>query len=394
LVLSGSACLIDVRPTGPGWICNEGQCACADGLADCDGDPDTGCEIDVAKDPDHCGACYQGCSNGSCDAGQCTCAEPFWDCDGDATTGCEADVRIDRRHCGQCGGDCKGGNCREGVCQPAALVDGASLTGLSLTTTHACWLDSNELRCWPLGGAPYDWRDMDHDPGCLTTAEGQVFWISGRQLKRALPGEPTASAIVETPPGEGEGDCSIAVTPTDIFWVHSDRGELFRVSRLGGEPISIAGGVRHVTADDDHVYWSDESQTVSRLPTVGQQEPIFAAEADREIASLAVDGDHLYYSLSIGNGGDGVIMRPKAALDEPDYLYQAGDCRADLLTPGDGGLYFACTAGLRAGEVVHVSIEQRELAVVASGQVGVGGMVSSPGYLYWVTLKQLLRLAR
>ena len=226
------------------------------------------------------------------------------------------------------------------------------------------------------------------------TAEGQVFWISGRQLKRALPGEPTASAIVETPPGEGEGDCSIAVTPTHIFWVHSDRGELFRVSRLGGEPISIAGGVRHVTADDDHVYWSDESQTVSRLPTVGQQEPIFAAEADREIASLAVDGDHLYYSLSIGNGGDGVIMRPKAALDEPDYLYQAGDCRADLLTPGDGGLYFACTAGLRAGEVVHVSIEQRELAVVASGQVGVGGMVSSPGYLYWVTLKQLLRLAR
>jgi hypothetical protein len=87
-------------------------------------------------------------------------------------------------------------------------------------------------------------------------------------------------------------------------------------------------------------------------------------------------------------------MRPKATLDQPRYLYPSGDCRADRLTPGDGGVFFACTSGPRVGEIGFVAIEQGELVVVETGQVGVGGLAPSEGHLYWVTLKQLLRLAR
>ncbi len=69
--------------------------SCDPGYADCDGDPDSGCEIDTATDPLHCGACGAPC-NGThgtpaCSGAACSivCDAGFADCDGDASNGCE-----------------------------------------------------------------------------------------------------------------------------------------------------------------------------------------------------------------------------------------------------------------------------------------------------------------
>lgn len=64
-------------------ICKGGRCSyeCKEGLADCNGRSDDGCEVDLSKDPHNCGACGSSCDNAAgqpCVGGRCATVE----CDG------------------------------------------------------------------------------------------------------------------------------------------------------------------------------------------------------------------------------------------------------------------------------------------------------------------------
>ena len=76
---------------------------CQGSYADCDKATangfKTGCEVDTNLDTNHCGGCGKPCTiaNGTpkCDAGSCevkTCSGTFDDCDGDPKTGCEVNI--------------------------------------------------------------------------------------------------------------------------------------------------------------------------------------------------------------------------------------------------------------------------------------------------------------
>lgn len=100
----------------PGRQCLEGSCVCQPGRADCNDDTEDGCETDVASDPQNCLTCATTCSsshvsaptcdhgcNGKCDAG-------FGDCNEDKLSdGCETDLRRNDQHCGACGAVCRDG---------------------------------------------------------------------------------------------------------------------------------------------------------------------------------------------------------------------------------------------------------------------------------------------
>jgi hypothetical protein len=98
---------------------------CDDGLADCNADPEDGCETTLAADTAHCGACDVACptpqhAEATCVAGACgmgECASGYADCDGDASDGCETDTGKDPTSCGGCGQACGPDNtCWKGVC--------------------------------------------------------------------------------------------------------------------------------------------------------------------------------------------------------------------------------------------------------------------------------------
>lgn len=99
--------------------CNEGVCVteCAEGFEDCDGDPENGCEADLAS-PSHCGACGVSCrADQLCTEGGCACPEGLEACDGACV-----DLTSDPANCGGCGISCEdrefseGGLCEEGAC--------------------------------------------------------------------------------------------------------------------------------------------------------------------------------------------------------------------------------------------------------------------------------------
>ncbi|MBI5497635.1 MAG: hypothetical protein HY904_21670 [Deltaproteobacteria bacterium] len=54
--------------------------ACDATRANCNGDDSDQCEVNLADDPDHCGACALQCDSGSCVQRQCTCPSGDWQC--------------------------------------------------------------------------------------------------------------------------------------------------------------------------------------------------------------------------------------------------------------------------------------------------------------------------
>jgi hypothetical protein len=113
--------------------CLSGQCrpVCAAGFADCNGNPNDGCEADLGR-PENCGACAAKCSsNGgaaTCVGEVCgiDCEAGHADCINGLADGCETDLMLNVRHCGSCENACPqaGGtpSCVEGKCGVSACV--------------------------------------------------------------------------------------------------------------------------------------------------------------------------------------------------------------------------------------------------------------------------------
>jgi len=109
--------------------CSKGICTptCADGLASCDGDSTNGCETNIRTDPNHCGGCANTCklpnATADCSGAICrvaACADGFADCNGDPADGCEVNTKTDKANCGNCGKVCPTVNgqpyCAESAC--------------------------------------------------------------------------------------------------------------------------------------------------------------------------------------------------------------------------------------------------------------------------------------
>ncbi|MEI9938803.1 MAG: hypothetical protein WDO69_16410 [Pseudomonadota bacterium] len=144
------ACAAAPCPTLNGTAyCADSKCGitCAENFADCDGQAGNGCEKDVSRDINNCGACGTVCTASAgktawCRKGQCgetTCAAGRGDCNGDpdddaANGGCETDLKTDVDSCGACGTTCgvSGGEaqCSAGVCSVKSCMPGlADCTG-------------------------------------------------------------------------------------------------------------------------------------------------------------------------------------------------------------------------------------------------------------------------
>jgi len=118
-------------PTGGSAVCNNGNCgqACPSNLTLCHNTSTNAC-LDVKTDKNNCGTCGNVCpssapnaSGVTCTRGACTatCNASKGDCDNNLSNGCEADLMKDDNNCGACGNACNtaaGLGCWLGQCVP------------------------------------------------------------------------------------------------------------------------------------------------------------------------------------------------------------------------------------------------------------------------------------
>lgn len=122
--------------------CLDGLCGvaeCSGGFGNCDMDVTNGCETTVDS-VDNCGECGNVCSFvngiGACSPEGCVlagCEPSFADCDGEAENGCEVNIGNDLTNCGACARACDVGgsgglfNCVDGGCEvsmcPVGVAD-------------------------------------------------------------------------------------------------------------------------------------------------------------------------------------------------------------------------------------------------------------------------------
>ncbi|MCB9506287.1 MAG: hypothetical protein H6697_01320 [Myxococcales bacterium] len=151
-------------------ICTAGECAisrCTAGWDDCDLDPANGCEVSLNTDEENCGECGYTCDisgglavcvDGSCAVG--LCGEGLADCDFDRETGCEVDLRTDPNNCGACGNPCVAAHattsCAARRCSIARCDTG-------YYDVNGVFEDGCEYACTPSGAEVCDTIDNDCD---------------------------------------------------------------------------------------------------------------------------------------------------------------------------------------------------------------------------------------
>ncbi len=112
-------------------VCSEQTQACAiamcvDEYEDCDQKADNGCEVHLATNVEHCGACGFACplpprGTPACGSSSCyvrECESGYGDCNHSFDDGCEVRLTTSARHCGACGNECAGDEeCHDGECR-------------------------------------------------------------------------------------------------------------------------------------------------------------------------------------------------------------------------------------------------------------------------------------
>jgi hypothetical protein len=229
----------EAASTGSGGA---GGGACAELLADCDGDPSNGCETDTRASSLHCGGCGNECKSvggqASCADGACSiaCELPFGDCDGDASNGCETNREISTSHCGACGYGCDvypnpivsciKGTCI-GLCSPGlGNCDGSLENGCETV------LATNPSHCGACG--------KECAAGCAAGKCQGVVLATGQ-----------ASPI------------SITSDARHVYWTNAGTppayadGSVRKVSKAGGAPVQLTVDRKAfgIAVDATNIYW-------------------------------------------------------------------------------------------------------------------------------------------
>ncbi|XXY19055.1 hypothetical protein WME88_05300 [Sorangium sp. So ce216] len=400
--------------------CAAGTCslACDLGHGDCDRDPANGCEVDLASDARNCGGCGEVCSgtnaSAACEEGACViaCDAGFADCDGAPSTGCEVELASDPFHCGACGTSCSGGACEEGTCGPGALQLAAGLAVPSALAVDAAAVYVVGFR--PAGGVAVRVDKASGAVTCLATgaAPDAAACGSGRFEGIALTDAGVlvtgSTGVLRFPPSGGAAATVTASVPDPwavvsdgaaVWFTSLSQGGLYRTEALfaGQLATEISGATAEaggaLAADADHLYWTRADGTVMKLRKDGSEPRQIASAQDFERTNLtpqylAADATHLFWStpsgylLRLGKDGSGLVALADGQPGPAGIAVDPGE---------DGALYWVN----RVGSVRKVPKAGGDVTTLAVGQVGAIAIAADEAFVYWATQAgDLRRIAR
>ncbi|MCB9609556.1 MAG: hypothetical protein H6716_23395 [Polyangiaceae bacterium] len=315
--------------------------ACQAPAAECDGDPSTSCESDLASNSHHCGACATVCPSGPNSAPFCTngtcgiaCSPDYADCDEAQNNGCEVLLNSTVAHCGACNEACP-------------VPDGRDQTAHCISGTCAVcrngYVDADgdvsngcEYRCTPRSDTDLpDATGIDDDCDGVDGRRADTVFvaISGRDSADGTTGAPlrTINAGVEKARETG-------------------RHYVFVSTGTYQESINLVDGISIYGGYDSEAGWARARREVTRVQ---------ASTINEGLEIVGASGSGVSSETTIAHLS---IVVPSAPAQQPSVSVV--------------GLRCVDCPGLR---VADSTIEMGNASHGFSGQPGVAGAAGGPG---------------
>lgn len=355
------------RERSPNVLCGATSCDCAEGFADCDGDPDNGCETDAKM-------------------------EMVADCDGDPTTLCDARLLTDSAHCGTCERDCLDGACANGMCVPQQVPNGDKVFDFIIKGADYYYTSQFETGIFKSSltadGAPKKIGSTP-EPGRSLVLYKDVFYFSTDTQVMSMPfagGKATALVTGVTP------IIRVAAGGDKVYWVNLDNDDtgvtsLMRVSNKGGMPEMVKSFPdpnnqfgTDVVATDTEVYFEDYLDIARNPHSAVSVKPFVTAPSPPVYYFL--EGDKLYTDcIDVG-----IFYSQTGATGK---LTQVVDARGEgtITTDKDNIYYLSMRYELDDIQVWKASKASGEPVLLAASEdiVWQAPIAVDDKYIYWVT---------
>jgi hypothetical protein len=306
----GQAC---PTPSNATPTCQASTCGftCNAGYDDCDHNAGTGCEKQVlGTDIHNCGACGKECgtANGTpkCTAGVCsiTCSSGYDDCNGKNADGCEVNLKTDAHNCGSCGHDCGGGSCSNGYC--------------------TAWLLAQETDA----------------PRRITQYGDTVYWTLSDAIRRV---SKSGGAVTSVQTGLTNA-VDLAADATMVYWIETGSpGKVRKSLRTGGTITDVAKDVvlpRAIAVDDSFVYWATDTEVWKRGKSA--LIPVNLVTGASALYALHVGSGRVYFSSFAADGYIRYVPTTGGAVKDV-VLHQNAVWEFGL--DANGGVYFSPNSG-------------------------------------------------
>ena len=292
------------------------------------------------------------------------------------------------------GRSCLGGDCIAGACQKVTIQSsppGAESIGILVIEDRVFWSSGGGKRLYwtdAAGGPRYElaYASTNNFLTMLATDGERIYFLDyGGSSVRSVPvggGAVSLVAEVDPPATATAGFGRIAARDGYVYWAMASTGGLYRAvaDGTGTGPLQIAAVEAFgVAVDADHLYWSVPSQGVIhrlKLTSIGSaEEPETVVTSGEWIDEIVLKDDRIFWAASSTVG-----TALKDGLNQQLITLASGEANVWSLTVDDDYVYWTNSG---SGELRRVSRIGDGLTTLAQGGPTPWGIAQDCGAIYW-----------
>lgn len=364
--------------------CSNSTCyiTCNSGWSDCDGTNSNGCEVNVNTSLSNCGGCGVQCGaahgTASCAAGSCqiACNAGYADCDGVNSNGCEVNLNTNGNHCGVCGRSCLGASCTGGLCVPQQR---ATATDFVIDDTYMYIISGTEIQRGSLAGGILQDMAVNVSGHDLALGTGLVIWTvptmsGGLQFISQTPQSPLPQPTVMSS-SAGSAARATAFDGSRFYWIGA--GTIRRRTLLGSaEDLAfVDNDVNEIAVGGGYIYWAAPSGgRIYRVVETGGT-PTAIVSNQSTPSDLVVRSSTVYWV----NRGNGQVRRSTTSGAQQTMIV-SGMSQPNSIVADDDHIWWTTATG----EVWRVNHNGAGLLMLAEGQSSPTDVAVSDSHVYWL----------